>query len=64
MFGEEEAAKPSRNEIVIGCDLSTFSLEDIDERVDMLEAEINRLKKEKKRKSTSLDAAEEFFKKG
>lgn len=63
MFAEDEAKKPHSGEIIPGCDLSTFSLEDIDERVSILEAEIARLKEERQRKASSLSAAEEFFKK-
>ena len=46
----------------LGGDLSTWSLGDIDERVAELEAEITRLKEERSRKASSLDAAEAFFK--
>ena len=41
----------NKGEITLGCDLATFSLEDIDERVDLLVAEIERLKEERVRKS-------------
>ena len=62
MFDENEPLKKSKNEIVLGCELSTFSLEDIDERIEALREEIERLKAERERKSSSLSAAEAFFK--
>jgi len=46
----------------IGGDLSTWSLEDIDEQIAELETEITRLRTEKDRKRGSLSAAEAFFK--
>jgi len=46
----------------IGGDLSTWSVDDIDERVAELETEIGRLRAEKDRKQGSLSAAEAFFK--
>ena len=47
----------------IGQDLSEMSLDEIDETVADLEAEIQRLKVERSSKSASLDAAQAFFKK-
>ena len=62
MIDENEPLSKTKNEIVLGCDLSTFSLDDIDERTEALKAEIIRLKEERDRKSSSLSAAEAFFK--
>ncbi len=62
MFEDNEPKTISANEIILNCDLSTFSLEDIDERVTLLEKEISRLKEEKKNKESSLDVAQSFFK--
>ncbi|MEM1317267.1 MAG: DUF1192 domain-containing protein, partial [Pseudomonadota bacterium] len=55
MFDDLEPKAKKANEIELGCDLSTFSLGDIDERVAMLEAEIARLKEERTRKAGHLD---------
>ncbi len=62
MIDENEPTKKPHNEITLGCDLSTFSLDDIDERVNVLQEEIERLKAERTQKSSSLTAAEAFFK--
>ncbi len=63
MFEDNEPKTQSSNEISLNCDLSTFSLDDLDERVVLLEKEIIRLKEERKKKSNSLDTAQSFFKK-
>ncbi|MEE9314798.1 MAG: DUF1192 domain-containing protein [Rhizobiaceae bacterium] len=62
MFDENEpqAAKP--NDISVNCDLSTFSVGDLDDRITLLEREISRLKEERKNKTSSLEAAQSFFK--
>lgn len=62
MFDESDIIKPGKNDITLGCDLSTFSLDDIDERIALLKDEIERLQNEKKNKSASLSQAEAFFK--
>ena len=62
MFDENEPKTANPREIILGCDLSTFSVEDIEERVDLLEQEISRLKEEMSRKSDSINAAQAFFK--
>ncbi|EKS29556.1 DUF1192 domain-containing protein [Afipia felis] len=46
----------------LGQDLSLLSLDDLNERVGMLEAEIERLKAEAVKKRASRDAAAGFFK--
>ena len=63
MFDENEAQFTKRNEITLGCDLSTFSIEDLDERIALLNQEIERMEHEKAKKSESLNAAHSFFKK-
>lgn len=63
MMFEEENTKKGKHAVQLGADLSTFSLEDIDDLVGSLEAEITRLKEERVRKSKSLSAAESFFSK-
>ena len=62
MFDENEAQFSKNNDITLGCDLSTFSLEDLDERIALLKEEIERIETEKKKKSESLNAAHSFFK--
>ena len=62
MFEELDVGLP-KSAIVLGEELSTLSVGDIDERVEQLEAEIVRLKEERERKTSSIDQAEAFFKK-
>lgn len=62
MFDDLEPQKKSTHSIVLGADLSTFSVEDIDELIDKLSLEIDRLKEERSQKTSSLDAAQAFFK--
>ncbi|TDR89000.1 DUF1192 domain-containing protein [Enterovirga rhinocerotis] len=45
----------------IGCDLTAVSVDELDERVALLEAEIARLRAEKERKNASREAAAAFF---
>ena len=62
MIDENEAQFTQRNEITLGCDLSTFSIEDLDARIALLAQEIERMQNEKVKKSDSLNAAHSFFK--
>jgi uncharacterized small protein (DUF1192 family) len=48
----------------IGQDLSMLSIDELDERVEMLEQEIARIKEAKARKENSRAAASAFFKLG
>jgi uncharacterized small protein (DUF1192 family) len=41
MYDENEAQFTRSKDITLGCDLSTFSIEDIDERVNLLKEEIS-----------------------
>jgi uncharacterized small protein (DUF1192 family) len=60
-FEEDDRPKPAaRHEI--GQDLSQLSLEEIDRRVALLEAEIARLKETRRGKEASRQAAGAFFK--
>lgn len=59
---EDEERPKKEVALEFGGDLSTLSLGDIDERIALHEAEIVRLKGERERKSSSLSAAEQFFK--
>jgi uncharacterized small protein (DUF1192 family) len=43
-------------------DLARFSIEDLDERIKALEAEIERCRAAKKAKQSTLAAAQSFFK--
>jgi uncharacterized small protein (DUF1192 family) len=54
--------KPDRHEV--GQDLSKLSIEEIDERVELLEREIRRLKEARARKEDTRAAASAFFKLG
>jgi uncharacterized small protein (DUF1192 family) len=46
----------------LGQDLSTLSVGEIDERLELLEREIERLKEARSRKEASRNAASAFFK--
>ncbi len=61
MFDDDGAPKP-RPELVIGEDLSSISVEELEERITTLEAEISRLREEIVSKRSSLASAESFFK--
>jgi uncharacterized small protein (DUF1192 family) len=52
--------KPAAHEV--GQDLSSLSIAEIDERIEILEREIERLKEARGRKEASKDAASAFFK--
>lgn len=52
--------KPLAHEI--GQDLSTLSLSELDERIELLEREVARLKEARGRKEASRTAASAFFK--
>jgi uncharacterized small protein (DUF1192 family) len=59
-FDDEPARKPVKHEI--GQDLSALSVHELDERIQLLEAEIERLAAAKAKKTDSKTAAESFFK--
>jgi uncharacterized small protein (DUF1192 family) len=61
-FADEPRPLLSGHEI--GQDLSMLSIDELDERVGMLEREIARLKEARARKESSLAAASAFFKIG
>jgi len=52
--------KPAAHEV--GQDLSTLSIVEIDERIELLQREIDRLREARGRKEASKDAASAFFK--
>ncbi len=61
-FADEPRKSVSAHEI--GQDLSMLSIAELDERVDVLEREIARLKEARAKKESSLAAASAFFKLG
>lgn len=61
MDAEEDRVKRQR-EIVIGEDLSMLSVEELEERIELLKQEIERITTDIQSKQSSLSAAEAFFK--
>lgn len=57
---DDDRPKPKRLH-EIGQDLSLLSVGELEERMNMLEEEIRRLRDEKERKAGSKAAAESFF---
>lgn len=62
-FGDEPL-RPTAQTHELGQDLTALSIEELDERVAMLEAEIARLKEARTKKEASRSAASAFFKLG
>jgi uncharacterized small protein (DUF1192 family) len=61
MFADELIRpKPAPHEV--GQDLSTLSIVEIEERIEILKREIERLQEARGRKEASKDAASAFFK--
>lgn len=58
---DDEPVAPKTSHI-IGQDLSALSLEDIDQRIEWLRAEISRLETARAGKAASRAAADAFFK--
>jgi uncharacterized small protein (DUF1192 family) len=59
---ERPVLKPTGHEV--GQDLSKLSLAELDERIELLEQEIGRLKEARARKEESRQAASAFFRIG
>jgi len=59
IFEDEQEKKPVAHEI--GCDLSLISVDELESRIELLQAEIQRLEAEKSSKQDSKDAAESLF---
>ena len=57
---EKPRPKPAAHEL--GQDLSTLSVAELDERIELLEREIERLKEARAEKEASRNAARAFFK--
>jgi uncharacterized small protein (DUF1192 family) len=60
----DEQVRPRAHAHELGQDLSALSIEELDERVSLLEAEIARLREARTKKEASRDAASAFFKFG
>ena len=60
LFDEEAPKKRSSHEI--GCDLSSLSVEELQQRILLLQGEIARLEAEKERKAAGRKAADSLFK--
>jgi uncharacterized small protein (DUF1192 family) len=60
----DEPVRPKARTHELGQDLSALSIEELDERVALLEAEIARLKEVRASKEASRHAASAFFKNG
>ncbi|MEM8688560.1 MAG: DUF1192 domain-containing protein [Pseudomonadota bacterium] len=61
MFDDDDRPKPL-SDIVIGADLATISIEELEKRITILEAEISRLREEIVSKQATKASAENFFK--
>ncbi len=59
---EDEAVKPKKPGPAAGEDLAMLSVEELEERVQLFEAEIARLKAAIAAKQSSRQAADSFFK--
>ncbi|HEY8564280.1 MAG TPA: DUF1192 domain-containing protein [Beijerinckiaceae bacterium] len=57
----EERPRPAVAAHDLGQDLSTLSVAELDERIELLEREIERLREAKARKEASRAAASAFF---
>ncbi|UZF90215.1 DUF1192 domain-containing protein [Bosea sp. NBC_00550] len=62
IFPEDDRPKP-KSVHEIGQDLSMLSLAEIDERISVLKAEIERLAEARAKKDASRSAADAFFRK-
>jgi uncharacterized small protein (DUF1192 family) len=58
-FEDATPKKPTAHEI--GCDLSQLSVDELGNRIALLQAEIERLDAARQEKSASKSAAESFF---
>lgn len=58
----EDLPKPKRRTHIVGEELSTFSVDELDERIEQLKEEIGRLEQARAAKLASRHAADGFFK--
>ncbi|MGI9483644.1 MAG: DUF1192 domain-containing protein [Hyphomicrobiales bacterium] len=61
MFDDEDARAKKAAELVVGADLSAISVDELKERITLLEEEIARIQAEIAAKQSSKDAAESVF---
>ena len=61
MFDDEDRKKPA-DELLIGADLASVSVDELEERITLLEAEISRIRAEIVSKQATKASAENFFK--
>ena len=61
MFDDEDRKKPAAD-LVIGEDLASISVDELEERITLLEAEISRIRAEIVSKQATKASAENFFK--
>lgn len=62
MKEEDEEARPTQQEIVVGADLSKLSVKELEERIGLLKAEIARIEADLAAKQSSRAAADSVFK--
>ncbi len=62
MLDEDEATRPKQRDIAIGADLSKLSVEELEERIAALKAEITRIEADLAAKRSSRAAADSVFK--
>ena len=62
MSGDDDARPRKKSAHEVGQDLSLLSVEELDERIALLTAEIERLQEASTKKRASRDAANQFFK--
>lgn len=62
MIGIDETPRPKPLAHEVGQDLATLSIHEIDERIGILEGEIERLREARARKEASRRAASSVFK--
>lgn len=62
MSGDDDARARKKPAHEVGQDLSLLSVEELDERIALLTAEIERMQEASTKKRASRDAANQFFK--
>ncbi|MCF6367747.1 DUF1192 domain-containing protein [Rhizobium halophilum] len=60
-IADDDRPKKQVNSHEVGCDLSSLSVEDLDQRIDLLQNEITRLQADREKKSAGRSAAESLF---
>jgi len=62
MRDEDEETRPKQQQIIVGADLSNLSVEELEQRIDVLKAEIARIEADLATKRSSRNAADSVFK--